>query len=133
MRGLTTLAPEPTVVNTSVPAIRCVLVSRREAGAGVDVSPLGGPGPLRGIGLVAPPAYDVVPRLESDPRVPVISANQVTMWAALRRRGTRAVGPYQALIDASARSGTVRPGRTSGSVLPQVPRASEEKQQEGWT
>ena len=54
MRGLTTLAPEPTVVNTGVPAIRCVLVSQREAGADMDVSFLGGPGPQRGVGVVAP-------------------------------------------------------------------------------
>lgn len=52
------------------------------------------------------------------------------MWAALRRLGTRAVGPYQALIDASARSGTVVPDRTSGPVVPDAP---AEKQQEGWT
>ncbi|GGV56254.1 hypothetical protein GCM10010294_01750 [Streptomyces griseoloalbus] len=64
------------------------------------------------------PTYDVIPQLEAELRIRVISANQVTMWAALRRLGTRAVGPYQALIDASARSGTVLPGRTSGAVLP---------------
>ncbi|WP_231155835.1 aspartate/glutamate racemase family protein [Streptomyces sp. CNZ748] len=84
------------------------------------------------------PTYDVIPQLEAELRIPVISANQVTMWAALRRLGTRAVGPYQALIDASARSGTVPPGQaptvlpgqTSGPVLPDAP---GEKQQEGWT
>ncbi|MGW3506316.1 maleate cis-trans isomerase family protein [Streptomyces sp. NPDC000994] len=43
------------------------------------------------------PTYDVIPQLEAELRIPVISANQVTMWAALRRLGTRAVGPYQAL------------------------------------
>jgi maleate isomerase len=68
------------------------------------------------------PTYDVIPQLEAELRMPVISANQVTMWAALRRLGTRAVGPYQALIDPAARS---RP------VLPEVP--DEEQQQEGWT
>lgn len=76
------------------------------------------------------PACDVIPQLEAELRIPVISANQVAMWAALRRWGTRAVGPYQALIDVSARSGTVLPGRTPGPVLPDAP---EEKQQEGWT
>ncbi|MBT3161864.1 decarboxylase [Streptomyces sp. Vc74B-19] len=84
------------------------------------------------------PTYDVIPQLEAELRIPVISANQVTMWAALRRLGTRAVGPYQALIDASARSGTVPPGQAptvlpgqaSGPVLPDAP---GEKQQEGWT
>ncbi|MES5823502.1 decarboxylase [Streptomyces sp. RG80] len=67
------------------------------------------------------PTYDVIPQLEAELRLPVISANQVTMWAALRRLGTRAVGPYQALIDPAARIGPVRP------VLP------DEEQQEGWT
>ncbi|MEY9488405.1 maleate isomerase [Streptomyces calvus] len=76
------------------------------------------------------PTYDVIPQLEAELRIPVISANQVTVWAALRRLGTRAVGPYQALIDASARAGTALPGQASGAVLPDVP---EEKQQEGWT
>ncbi|MFF5535469.1 hypothetical protein ACFY71_23780 [Streptomyces cinerochromogenes] len=63
------------------------------------------------------PAYDVLPRPEAGPRTPVISANPVTMWAAPRRLGTRAVGPCQALLDAAARA---------WSVLP-------EEQQEGWT
>ncbi|GAB2327186.1 aspartate/glutamate racemase family protein [Streptomyces griseoincarnatus] len=85
------------------------------------------------------PTYDVIPQLEAELRIPVISANQVTMWAALRRLGTRAVGPYQALIDASARPGTVMPGQAPtvlpgqaapGPVLPDAP---GEKQQEGWT
>jgi maleate isomerase len=71
------------------------------------------------------PTYDVIPQLEAELRIPVISANQVTMWAALRRLGTRAVGPYQLLIDTAARS---------GPVLPQVPELpDEEQQQEGWT
>ncbi|MFJ8897838.1 decarboxylase [Streptomyces sp. NPDC102359] len=85
-----------------------------------------------------PPAYDVIPQPEAEPRIPVISANQVTRWAALRRLGTRAMGPNQALIDASARSGTVLPGQaptvppgqTTGPVPPDAP---GEKQQEGWT
>ncbi|WP_251096810.1 aspartate/glutamate racemase family protein [Streptomyces sp. Caat 7-52] len=63
------------------------------------------------------PTYDVIPQLEAELRMPVISANQVTMWAALRRLGTRAVGPYQALLDDAAR------------VRPALP----EEQQEGWT
>lgn len=49
------------------------------------------------------PTYDAIPQLEAELRMPVVSANQVTMWSALRRLGTRAVGPYQALIDDSAR------------------------------
>ncbi|GGX89679.1 maleate cis-trans isomerase family protein [Streptomyces fructofermentans] len=64
------------------------------------------------------PTYDVIPQLEAELRIPVISANQVTMWAALRHLGTRAVGPYQALIDASARQRPVPP------ALPE--------EQEGW-
>ena len=64
------------------------------------------------------PTYDVIPQLEAELRIPVISANQVTMWAALRHLGTRAVGPYQALIDESARQRPVPP------ALPE--------EQEGW-
>jgi maleate isomerase len=72
------------------------------------------------------PTYDAIPQLEAELRMPVISANQVTMWAALRHLGTRAVGPYQALLDESARRGPVLPEDRS-PVLP------EEEQQEGWT
>jgi maleate isomerase len=73
------------------------------------------------------PTYDVIPQLEAELRIPVISANQVTMWAALRRLGTRAVGPYQALINPEARAGLGSPGAHAGPVVP------EEEQQEGWT
>jgi maleate isomerase len=72
------------------------------------------------------PTYDVIPQLEAELRIPVISANQVTMWAALRRLGTRAVGPYQALLDMSARAWP--PVLREPPVLPE-----EEQQQEGWT
>ncbi|NJQ01899.1 maleate cis-trans isomerase family protein [Streptomyces zingiberis] len=51
------------------------------------------------------PTYDVIPQLEAELRMPVLSANQVTMWAALRRIGEQAVGPYQALLDPVARRG----------------------------
>jgi maleate isomerase len=51
------------------------------------------------------PTYDVIPQLEAELRMPVLSANQVTMWAALRAIGAYAVGPYQALLDPAARSG----------------------------
>ncbi|MEU6763521.1 decarboxylase [Streptomyces sp. NPDC046853] len=67
--------------------------------------------------------YDVIPQLEAELRMPVISANQVTMWSALRRLGTHAVGPYQALIDPSARPGAgpvTGPGSLPG-VLPVDP------------
>ncbi|WP_097227601.1 aspartate/glutamate racemase family protein [Streptomyces sp. OV198] len=60
------------------------------------------------------PTYDVIPQLEAELRIPVISANQVTMWAALRHLGTRAVGPYQRLIDQSARGGPVLPEEQEG-------------------
>ncbi|OEV02831.1 aspartate/glutamate racemase family protein [Streptomyces oceani] len=51
------------------------------------------------------PTFDVIPQLEAELRMPVISANQVTMWAALQRMGKQAVGPYQALLDPVARRG----------------------------
>ncbi len=111
MGGSTTLAPEPTFVNTGVAH---VALSEHEIQYRADL-----------------PAYDVVPQREAELRSPVISANQVTVWAALRRLGTRAVGPYQALIDPAARSGPVRP------EIPGLPAVRElpdgEQQQEGWT
>ncbi|MFC9928693.1 decarboxylase [Streptomyces sp. NPDC127190] len=67
------------------------------------------------------PTYDVIPQLEAELRMPVISANQVTMWAALRRLGTRAVGPYQALLDEAARD------------WPGLREQTPEETQEGWT
>lgn len=51
------------------------------------------------------PTYDVIPQLEAEFRMPVLSANQVTVWDALRRIGKEAVGSYQALIDPVARRG----------------------------
>ena len=79
------------------------------------------------------PTYDVIPQLEAELRIPVISANQVTMWAALRRLGTRAVGPYQTLTDPAARTGPAVPG-PAGPVLPETPDVpGTEQQQEGWT
>jgi maleate isomerase len=51
------------------------------------------------------PTYDVIPQLEAELRMPVLSANQVTVWAALREIGAQAVGPYQALLDPVARRG----------------------------
>ncbi|NBE56958.1 maleate cis-trans isomerase family protein, partial [Streptomyces boluensis] len=52
------------------------------------------------------PTYDAIPQLEAELRMPVLSANQVTMWAALRRIGLRPVGAYQSLIDPQARAAT---------------------------
>ncbi|MFB7636338.1 aspartate/glutamate racemase family protein [Streptomyces sp. NPDC056149] len=65
------------------------------------------------------PTYDVIPQLEAELRMPVLSANQVTMWAALRAIGAEAVGPYQALLDPVARSG---PAAMTGTQPP--PRSS---------
>ncbi|MEU4979074.1 decarboxylase [Streptomyces sp. NPDC021969] len=101
------------------------------------------------------PTYDVIPQLEAELRIPVISANQVTMWAALRRLGTPAVGPYQALTDPAARLGPAATGAAGPAVVgpvgpvdpavagPVGPAAVDmpgvgdvpdtEQQQEGWT
>jgi maleate isomerase len=46
------------------------------------------------------PTYDVVAPLEAELGIPVLTANQVTMWACLRRLGRVAVGPGQALVAA---------------------------------
>lgn len=42
--------------------------------------------------------YDLIAPLERELGVPVLTANQVTLWAALRAAGLRAVGPGQALL-----------------------------------
>ncbi|WP_063732599.1 hypothetical protein [Streptomyces sp. RTd22] len=60
------------------------------------------------------PTYDVIPQLEAELRMPVLSANQVTVWAALREIGAQAVGPYQALLDPAARRGPA--GMASSTV-----------------
>jgi maleate isomerase len=44
--------------------------------------------------------YDVIAPLEAELGKPVITANQVTMWALLETIGLRAVGPHQWLISA---------------------------------
>ncbi|MEU8567941.1 decarboxylase [Streptomyces pathocidini] len=70
------------------------------------------------------PTYDAIPQLEAELRMPVLSANQVTIWAALRRIGEQAVGPYQALLDPVARRGpaamssSAAPGEGDGAVEP---------------
>ena len=73
------------------------------------------------------PTYDVIPQLEAELRLPVLSANQVTMWAALRAVGVSAVGPYQALLDPAARTGAtpVRMPRQSGPQLSEVAMAGQ--------
>ncbi|MFI6344162.1 aspartate/glutamate racemase family protein [Streptomyces sp. NPDC050560] len=72
------------------------------------------------------PTYDIIPQLEAELQIPVLSANQVTMWAALRRLGTRAVGPYQALLDPGARPGAAgldTPALQEPPALPDGPPA----------
>ncbi|WP_431782337.1 maleate cis-trans isomerase family protein [Streptomyces chumphonensis] len=64
------------------------------------------------------PTYDVIPQLEAELRMPVLSANQVTVWSALRSIGKQAVGPYQALLDPVARRG---PAAMSGLPSPAAP------------
>jgi maleate isomerase len=63
------------------------------------------------------PTYDVIPQLEAELRMPVLSANQVTMWAALRKIGEAAVGPYQALLDPVARRGPAAMSSDPGQGL----------------
>jgi maleate isomerase len=53
--------------------------------------------------------YDVIGALEYELDKPVITANQVTMWAALRLIGRRGVGPGQRLF-------TLEPGEFAGST-----------------
>ena len=44
------------------------------------------------------PTYDLIAPLEAELGKPVLTANQVTLWAALRRAGSTAVGPGQRLL-----------------------------------
>jgi len=44
------------------------------------------------------PTYDVVPALEAELGIPVLSANLVTMWAALRVLGALRDGRPEALF-----------------------------------
>lgn len=44
------------------------------------------------------PTYDVIAPLEAELGKPILTANQVTMWAALREIGLPAVGPGQRLF-----------------------------------
>src|SRR5690606_5094809 len=45
------------------------------------------------------PTYDLIAPLERELGKPIVTANQATVWAALRRLGRRAVGPGQRLLD----------------------------------
>jgi maleate isomerase len=44
------------------------------------------------------PTYDIIAPLEAELGIPVLTANQVTMWAGLRRVDLAAVGPGQSLL-----------------------------------
>lgn len=44
------------------------------------------------------PTYDLIASLEQELGVPVLTANQVTMWAVLAAAGVEAVGPGQSLL-----------------------------------
>ncbi|MFD5427189.1 decarboxylase [Streptomyces sp. NPDC127084] len=84
------------------------------------------------------PTYDAIPQLEAELRMPVVSANQVTMWAALRRIGVYAVGSYQALLMATSGPReepppSPPPGAAHLSPPPLPPSAQPGEQQEGWT
>ena len=48
------------------------------------------------------PTYDLIAHMERELGKPVITANQVTAWSALRLLGRDAVGPNQALLQAAA-------------------------------
>ncbi|MEU6133049.1 Asp/Glu racemase [Saccharopolyspora sp. NPDC047091] len=50
------------------------------------------------------PTYDIIGPLEQELGKPVLTANQVTMWAALRAMGLPAVAPQQRLVRAGAAS-----------------------------
>jgi maleate isomerase len=49
------------------------------------------------------PTYDLIAHMEQELGKPVITANQVTAWSALRLMGRKAVGPQQALLQATDR------------------------------
>ena len=46
------------------------------------------------------PTYDIIGPLEAELGKPVLTANQVTIWAALRAMGLQAVAPEQRLVQA---------------------------------
>ena len=53
--------------------------------------------------------YDLIAPLEAELGVPVVTANQVTMWAALRSAGVAAVGPGQRLLAGEGWASTTPP------------------------
>jgi maleate isomerase len=56
--------------------------------------------------------YDLIAPLEAELGKPVVTANQATMWAAMRAAGRAAVGPGQRLLE----DGGSALGRTRGTV-----------------
>lgn len=61
--------------------------------------------------------YDVIADLERELGKPVVTANQATIWAALRRIGQHAVGPGQRLLqDARPEPATVAEISTSTAI-----------------
>ncbi|MEV6394908.1 decarboxylase [Streptomyces sp. NPDC051907] len=82
------------------------------------------------------PTYDAIPQLEAELRMPVLSANQVTMWAALRAIGVHAVGPYQGLLLQPSQAPDAPPAPTpppAAQAPGAHPQAQPDEQQEGWT
>lgn len=57
------------------------------------------------------PTYDLIAPLEAELGKPIISANQATVWAALRRLGRQAVGAGQALVERGERQWASRADR----------------------
>lgn len=70
------------------------------------------------------PTYKAIPQWEAELRMPVLSANQVTLWAALPAVGARAVGPCQTLL--------MEPEAPAGT-LPDAQPQTWPEEQEGWT
>ncbi len=73
----------------AVPYAATISLVRRAATAGCDAV---------FISCTNLPTYDVIAPLEGELGVPVLTANQVTMWAALRRAGVDAVAEGQSLL-----------------------------------
>ncbi|SDT33853.1 maleate cis-trans isomerase family protein [Microlunatus soli] len=63
-------------------------------------------------------SYDLIAELEAELGKPVITANQATMWAALRLVGRQAVGPGQRLIESG--SSIPAPPRGPGRATPEM-------------
>lgn len=72
--------------------------------------------------------YDLIAPLEAELGVPVLTANQVTMWAALRSVGVDAIGPGQRLLTTdpgpattTAAATTDRAGLAEAASAPHTP------------